>query len=88
MLQAMKRLAVLLNIAVIVVQIERVISFGARYSGATWFRWILITVAACASLYAIWKSKPAESQGWIGLLLQRKALEEQQRIESLRKPRS
>ena len=82
----MKELALLLNIALLGSLAYVLIAKGApgREEVSVLVLIVLCGLAPVASMYALWRSNP-NSQGWLSLLLQRKALEEQRKIEALRK---
>lgn len=80
----MKTLAALLNIAVLGLAIYLTMKHGLPNSNEDWWMFWLMIAAPIASLIALFTG--GSSKGWLSLYLQRKALEEQQKIEALRKP--
>lgn len=80
---SMRDIATLLNIALLITAAYLLFSFGLPSGSNVWY----FTVMILSPLASLWVIRRGPAQDWLSLFLQRKALEEQIRVDELKKKR-
>ncbi|MEF8719477.1 MAG: hypothetical protein V5B44_17850 [Candidatus Accumulibacter necessarius] len=77
----MRNIATLLNISLLITVAYLMVKFGPPHAGNAW----IFTLMVLAPLASLWVIRHGTAQDWLSLFLQRKALEEQKKVDELKK---